>query len=75
MSEEQITMDELIQRIIAEKAKKAEVEPQEISVSERTHLEIWNDKGRAEILAGEEPDEVITFEKGKIVHHHKKEAG
>lgn len=64
---EVITLQEAMERLRAAKAREAGVEPQEIQIRERVHLEKF-DGGRADIAAGLQPSEYVVIENGRVVH-------
>ena len=67
MSGEVLTLKEVLERLRAAKAKESGVDPQEVRIRERTHVEKF-DGGRADILAGLKPSEYVILEDGKVVH-------
>ncbi len=64
---EEITLREAVERLRVRKAAEAGVEPEEIRIRERTHIEKF-DGGRADILAGLKPSEYVILEDGKPVY-------
>ncbi len=75
MSEEITTVGEILEEMKKKKAADKGIQPQEVVVRERMHLEKF-DGGRADIAAGLEPSEVLVIEGDRIVEHHiKKKEG
>jgi len=58
-----LTLREVLERLRARKALEAGVDPAEINVHERVHIEKF-DGGRADIEAGLQPSEYIIYESG-----------
>mgnify|MGYP001562332714 CR=1 FL=1 len=58
-----LTLREVLDRLRALKAKQAGVDPAEINVRERVHIEKF-DGGRADIEAGLQPSEYVIYESG-----------
>jgi len=72
MSEEITTVGEILDEMKKKKAEEKGIQPQEVVVRERMHLEKF-DGGRADIAAGLEPSEVLVIEGDKVISHYKKE--
>lgn len=60
-------LDEALRRLREQKAGELGVEPEQIGIKERVHLEKF-DGGRKDIEAGLKPVEYVIIEDGKIVH-------
>jgi hypothetical protein len=62
-----ISLDEALKRLKIKKADELGVEPDQIGIKERVHIEKF-DGGRADIAAGLKPSEYVIIEDGKVVH-------
>jgi len=58
-----LTLRDVLERLRARKAQQAGVDPAQINVRERVHIEKF-DGGRADIEAGLQPSEYIIYESG-----------
>ena len=58
-----LTLRQVLDRLRALKAKQASVDPAEINIRERVHIEKF-DGGRADIEAGLQPSEYVIYESG-----------
>jgi len=73
LSEEVTSLGEVLENMKKKKAEEKGLQPSEVQIRERVHLEKF-DGGRDDIAAGLEPSETLIIESGKgIVEHYKKE--
>lgn len=60
-----LTLREVLERLRASKARQAGIDPAEVQIRERVHIEKF-DGGRADIEAGLQPSEYLIAESGVV---------